>query len=166
MFTIKKIESFNKTIRMPDYLINQLEELSSKSSISFNQLVIQCCEYAISHLENSISSTYVESTQDFINRKKQIKAEFLDYMSKKSNASISSISQIFTDAIYVTQPRNKELNIDFHSLLTSEITIENYQQSLESYFYKNKKKNPVDLSKNYIYCFTLLKKYLEETSQI
>ena len=50
MFEIKKPTSSNKTIRMPDTLIEQMEKLAAKHDISFNQLVIQCCEYAIEHL--------------------------------------------------------------------------------------------------------------------
>ena len=47
MFEIKKPTSSNKTIRMPDNLIERLESLAAKNDISFNQLVIQCCEYAL-----------------------------------------------------------------------------------------------------------------------
>ena len=50
MFEIKKPSASNKTIRMPDSLIQQLEQLAAKHDISFNQLVVQCCEYAIAHL--------------------------------------------------------------------------------------------------------------------
>ena len=50
MFEIKKPSASNKTIRMPDTLIEKLELLAGKHDISFNQLVIQCCEYAIEHL--------------------------------------------------------------------------------------------------------------------
>lgn len=50
MFEIKKPTASNKTIRMPDILIEKLEMLAGKHDISFNQLVIQCCEYAIDHL--------------------------------------------------------------------------------------------------------------------
>lgn len=53
MFEIKKPSASNKTIRMPDSLIEKLEMLAGKNDISFNQLVIQCCEYAIEHLKNS-----------------------------------------------------------------------------------------------------------------
>jgi hypothetical protein len=38
---------------MPDTLIQQLEQLAGKHDISFNQLVVQCCEYAIAHLDKS-----------------------------------------------------------------------------------------------------------------
>lgn len=51
MFEIKKPSASNKTIRMPDSLIEKLEILAGKNDISFNQLVIQCCEYAIEHLK-------------------------------------------------------------------------------------------------------------------
>lgn len=50
MFEIKKQQSISKTIRMPENLITKLENLASKNNISFNQLVIQCCEYAIDNL--------------------------------------------------------------------------------------------------------------------
>ena len=53
MFEIKKTTSSNKTIRMPDLLISQLEKLAAKHDISFNKLVVQCCEYAIEHLDKS-----------------------------------------------------------------------------------------------------------------
>lgn len=50
MFEIKKVQSFNKTIRMPEDLIAELENLANKNDISFNQLVVQCCEYALENL--------------------------------------------------------------------------------------------------------------------
>lgn len=52
MFEIKKPQSFNKTIRMPDELIERLQELADKNDISFNQLVVQCCEYALAHMSD------------------------------------------------------------------------------------------------------------------
>ncbi len=50
MFEIRKVQSYNKTIRMPEDLIARLENLASKNDISFNQLVVQCCEYALENL--------------------------------------------------------------------------------------------------------------------
>ncbi len=50
MFQIKKPHSSNTTIRMPDELIAQLQALADKNDISFNQLVVQCCEYALKSL--------------------------------------------------------------------------------------------------------------------
>ena len=51
MFEIKKMKSSNKTIRMPNDLIQNLEKLAFENDISFNQLVIQCCEYALDNME-------------------------------------------------------------------------------------------------------------------
>ena len=52
MFTIKKNESFNKTIRMPSDLIERLERIAREEDISFNQVVVQCCEYALENFKN------------------------------------------------------------------------------------------------------------------
>ena len=51
-FIIKKTTSSNRTVRMPDELIEKLSILSGNKGISFNQLVIQCCEFALEHLSN------------------------------------------------------------------------------------------------------------------
>ncbi|MEE0060945.1 MAG: YlcI/YnfO family protein [Acutalibacteraceae bacterium] len=51
MFVVKKPESSNKTIRMPNELIDKLEKLAASNDISFNQLVVQCCEYALENLQ-------------------------------------------------------------------------------------------------------------------
>jgi predicted HicB family RNase H-like nuclease len=50
-FVVRKYESSNKTIRMPDSLIAGLEKIATEKEISFNKLVIQCCEYAINNLK-------------------------------------------------------------------------------------------------------------------
>ncbi len=50
-FVIKKPTSLNRTIRMPDTLIETLGKLASERGISFNQLVVQCCEFALEHLQ-------------------------------------------------------------------------------------------------------------------
>ncbi len=55
MFKIKKIESSNKTIRMPNDLIEKLEALANENDISFNQVIIQCCQYALENLDDSLS---------------------------------------------------------------------------------------------------------------
>ena len=47
MFQIKNEQKSNKTIRMPDVLIDRLQEIADANNISFNQLVVQCCEYAL-----------------------------------------------------------------------------------------------------------------------
>ena len=53
MFQIQKPEYTNKTFRMPSDLVAQLEQLAQSNDISLNQLVIQCCRYALDHLEPS-----------------------------------------------------------------------------------------------------------------
>lgn len=52
MFTVKKPQNSNKTIRMPDALIERLQRVADANDISFNQLVVQCCEYALDHQKN------------------------------------------------------------------------------------------------------------------
>lgn len=36
---------------MPNDLIENLERLAFENDISFNQLVVQCCEYALDNME-------------------------------------------------------------------------------------------------------------------
>ena len=52
-FVVKKPKSSNRTIRMPDDLIDRIGLISTEKGISFNQLVIQCCEYALAHLQDN-----------------------------------------------------------------------------------------------------------------
>lgn len=37
---------------MPDSLIEKLERLAAAHDISFNQLVVQCCEYALDNMND------------------------------------------------------------------------------------------------------------------
>jgi hypothetical protein len=41
---------------MPDILIDKIGEITAKIEISFNQLVVQCCEYALAHLNENEES--------------------------------------------------------------------------------------------------------------
>ena len=52
-FKIKKQEYENRTFRLPVELLEQLNKLASDKNISLNQLVVQCCEYAIDNLDDS-----------------------------------------------------------------------------------------------------------------
>ena len=52
-FIIKKPTSSIRTIRMPDSLIDTLGKIATEQGISFNQLVIQCCEFALEHLNSN-----------------------------------------------------------------------------------------------------------------
>jgi len=49
-FIIKKPTSSNRTIRMPDTLIEKITKIANEQDISFNQVVVQCCEFAIENL--------------------------------------------------------------------------------------------------------------------
>lgn len=51
MFRVTKTEYTNKTFRMPSELVHQLETLAQSKEISLNQLVIQCCQYALDNLD-------------------------------------------------------------------------------------------------------------------
>lgn len=51
MFKIKKNEMVNKTFRIPIDLLQQLQTVAQNKEVSLNNLVIQCCEYALKNLE-------------------------------------------------------------------------------------------------------------------
>ena len=53
MFKIKKTEHINKTFRLPVELVEKMEKLAQNRGISLNNLVVQCCEYALDNIENS-----------------------------------------------------------------------------------------------------------------
>lgn len=51
MFKICKIEYINKTFRMPSALVKKLECLAQHKNVSLNNLIIQCCEYALENID-------------------------------------------------------------------------------------------------------------------
>lgn len=53
MFEIQNQQKSNKTIRMPNELIDRLQAIADQNQISFNQLVVQCCEYALDDMPES-----------------------------------------------------------------------------------------------------------------
>lgn len=53
MFKVKKQEHVNKTFRMPQELVRRLEVIAQDKKVSLNNLVVQCCEYAMDHLDDS-----------------------------------------------------------------------------------------------------------------
>ena len=53
MFNVKKPEHINKTFRMPIELVQKLEVLAQQKNVSLNNLVVQCCEYAIDNMQQS-----------------------------------------------------------------------------------------------------------------
>ncbi len=50
MFNIKKNETINKTFRIPLDLMKKLESIAQQKNVSVNNLIIQCCEYALDNL--------------------------------------------------------------------------------------------------------------------
>lgn len=53
MFKIKKTEHTNKTFRLPIDLVEKMESLAQNKGVSLNNLVIQCCEYALENIEQT-----------------------------------------------------------------------------------------------------------------
>lgn len=47
MFKIYKNEYINKTFRLPAGLVKELTTLAQNNNVSLNNLVIQCCQYAL-----------------------------------------------------------------------------------------------------------------------
>lgn len=46
-----KSANIPRTIRFSEDLFAKLQEVSQKKNISFNALVLQCCQYALDNLE-------------------------------------------------------------------------------------------------------------------
>jgi predicted HicB family RNase H-like nuclease len=53
MFEVKKTEYINKTFRMPTELVRKLEILAQEKNVSLNNLIVQCCEYALENTKDS-----------------------------------------------------------------------------------------------------------------
>ncbi len=53
MFKIKKTEHINKTFRLPVNLVEKMESLAQSRGVSLNNLIVQCCEYALDNLDHS-----------------------------------------------------------------------------------------------------------------
>lgn len=51
MFKIEKPEMVNKTFRLPVDLVERLSSVAQNQGVSLNNLVKQCCEYALSNLD-------------------------------------------------------------------------------------------------------------------
>jgi len=50
MFEVRKEEMTNKTFRLPLNLVEQLYKVAQGKGISLNNLVKQCCEYALENI--------------------------------------------------------------------------------------------------------------------
>lgn len=51
-FHIKKQEYSNRAFRFPVELLEELNMLASNKNLSLNQIVVQCCEYALKNLDD------------------------------------------------------------------------------------------------------------------
>ena len=51
MFKIEKPEMTNKTFRLPLNLVERLQIIAQNKGVSLNNLVMQCCEYALRNLD-------------------------------------------------------------------------------------------------------------------
>ncbi|MCR4814788.1 MAG: hypothetical protein K5879_08170 [Lachnospiraceae bacterium] len=51
MFQVKKKEYVNKTFRIERELLEKLCEVAQQENISVNELVVQCCEYALDDMK-------------------------------------------------------------------------------------------------------------------
>ena len=51
MFDVKKPEMVNKTFRLPVELVRRLELVAQQKGVSMNNLVRQCCEFALDNLK-------------------------------------------------------------------------------------------------------------------
>lgn len=165
MFVVQKNEASSKTIRMPNSLIEQLEEIAANEDISFNQLVVQCCEYALANLPKNDGK--ITCTEQFISRKRQIKAAFEEYyLAAHPTANKTTVMQVFADAIYSTQRRHSELGIDLYSVLSGEVSMDEYQNALERYFKTINRQNPEYNARNYTNCTKLLKIFMEQADLV
>lgn len=52
MFRIEKPEMVNKTFRLPAELVERLQTVAQNQGVSLNNLVKQCCEYALENLDS------------------------------------------------------------------------------------------------------------------
>ena len=52
MFNVKKPEMTNKTFRIPAELVERLTKVAQAKKVSLNNLVIQCCEYALDNMQD------------------------------------------------------------------------------------------------------------------
>ena len=52
MFEVKKNEHINKTFRLPVDLVKKMEGIAQSKGVSLNNLVVQCCEYALANIES------------------------------------------------------------------------------------------------------------------
>ncbi len=51
-FNIKKrIESYNKTIRLPENIITKVEQVANENNISFNRVILEMIEFSLDNMK-------------------------------------------------------------------------------------------------------------------
>lgn len=51
-FNIKKrVESFNKTIRLPEDIIEKVEKIAEENDISFNRVILEMIEFSLDNMK-------------------------------------------------------------------------------------------------------------------
>ena len=50
MFHVQRTEMVSKTFRLPEDLVNRLSAVAQQQGVSMNNLVAQCCNYALNDL--------------------------------------------------------------------------------------------------------------------
>lgn len=63
MFFVKKTEMVNKTLRMPVPLVRDLERIAKEQNVSLNNLIAQCCEYALEQMGEPESRGHSEGNK-------------------------------------------------------------------------------------------------------
>lgn len=53
MFKVEKKNYINKTFRIEENLLRQLEQVAAAEKISLNALVVQCCQYALNDMNTN-----------------------------------------------------------------------------------------------------------------
>ncbi|MBQ7278946.1 MAG: hypothetical protein IJR17_07120 [Clostridia bacterium] len=53
MFHVEKGEYATKTFRLPVELLRQMETVAQNEKVSLNNLVVQCCKYALENLDSN-----------------------------------------------------------------------------------------------------------------
>lgn len=51
MFKVQKTEYVNKTFHITKELADKLSETAQAQDVSMNELVVQCCNYALANME-------------------------------------------------------------------------------------------------------------------
>ena len=64
MFLVKKTEMVNKTFRLPSDLVKQLGIVAQEQGVSMNNLVTQCCEYALNQMADSTPNNEKNGNQN------------------------------------------------------------------------------------------------------